>query len=63
MDDMPITTLRFGVKARSEPFESPICSPTSPTETAWPSKQLQELFDEAVTPLTLQERMENWGSD
>jgi hypothetical protein len=63
MDNMPITTLRFGAKARSELVESPICTTTSPTEAAWASKQLQDLFDEAAPPLTLQERMENWGSD
>jgi hypothetical protein len=33
------------------------------TQPGWAPKQLQDLLDEVATPLTLSERMENWGSD
>jgi hypothetical protein len=75
MDDMHVSTLRFGPHGRPEPCDSPCASEIgmsagSPSEGTWAPKQLHDILDEADlfddhagSPPTLQERMENWGSD
>lgn len=63
MGDMPVTALRFGAKARSEPYGRPHGSKACPTEASRAPKQLQDLLDDDGTPPTLKERLENWGSD
>jgi hypothetical protein len=66
MHDTPVTRPRSAAKGRSEHFETERTAreyAASRTRTRWVPKQLQELLDEDTTPLTLSERMENWGSD